>query len=145
MSIDKKLEDVVYYLIDRAMREAHQYTKQVLKEQKFGVTKDQWILIKRISEEEGISQIDLATSTFKEPAAVTRMIDLLEKKNLVERRADFADRRAYKIHLTQEGVTLVRRMTPHIQAIRHKGLAGLSEEEIDRLKRTMEKIYQNFK
>lgn len=142
---DKKLKDVAYYWIERAMREVTQQTKQLFKEQKFGITKDQWILLKRISEVNGISQVDLANSTFKEPAAVTRMIDILERKKLVERKVMIGDRRAYEIHLTSNGLQLVNKMTPFIQELRAKGLSGLSEDEINSLKRIMDKIYHNFK
>ena len=84
---DIQLSDVIYFLTERMMRQAKEVTKVHFKENGFGVTLDQWLVLKRISEVPGIAQIDIANSTFKDPAAVTRILDILERKALVERQA----------------------------------------------------------
>ena len=68
---DQPLENVLFFTIDRMMRRSKEITLQIFKEHQFPVTVDQWILLKRISEQNGLSQRTLADSTFKDPAAVT--------------------------------------------------------------------------
>jgi MarR family transcriptional regulator, organic hydroperoxide resistance regulator len=145
MAIDKKLEDVVYYRIERVMRQVKVYTRQVIKQQEFGVTIDQWLILKRISESpEGLTQIELSNGIFKDPAAVTRILNALEKMALVSREVSPGDRRSFQLHLTPQGKTLVSQMTPTVQDIRAKGLQHLSEEEIEQLKKLLDKMYFNF-
>ncbi|MEO0581050.1 MAG: MarR family transcriptional regulator [Bacteroidota bacterium] len=142
---DKDLEDVVYFRIERTMRRVKAHTRKVLKAHNFGVTIDQWITLKRLSEvPDGISQMELAASTFKDPAAITRILDHLVKKELVLRQTVAHDRRTLNLQLSEKGWALVRRMTPHVQAIRQKGVNLLSSEEAEDLKSILDKIYHSM-
>lgn len=141
---DKKLEEVVYFLAERMMRRAKEYSKQQFKKEKIDLTIDQWIILKRVSEEIGISQVEIAISTFKDPAAVTRILDILVKKELVKRISKPDDRRAFEIHLTKMGAKLVNKVIPLAQKTRQKGLEGLSDRELKVLKKALKKIHDNF-
>ncbi|MDB4083164.1 MarR family transcriptional regulator, partial [Vicingaceae bacterium] len=74
-------------------------------------SKEQWSVLERISKEEGSNQKDIAKDTFKDPAALTRMLDLLAEKGFVQRKASKNDRRTFDVHLTVEGSRLVNRMS----------------------------------
>lgn len=141
---DQKLSEVVFFLMERAMRLAKDKTKAIFKREKYGVTIDQWIILKRISEVEEISQVEIANTTFKDPAAVTRMLDILVRKKLVERQANPDDRRAYMISLTKSGKALVNKMTPKVQEIRNFSLQTFTEEERNQLKYLLNKLYDNM-
>ncbi|MCB0641507.1 MAG: MarR family transcriptional regulator [Phaeodactylibacter sp.] len=141
---DIQLSEVLYFLTERMMRQAKDLTKVVFKEHGFEVTLDQWLILKRISEKPSIAQIDIANSTFKDPAAVTRILDILERKQLVERQANVLDRRTYELHLTDKGFKLVAQITPVVQDIRAQGMKDLSPAEIETTKTVMRKMYQNL-
>lgn len=141
---DTRLSDVIYFHLERTMRRVKEHTRELFKEEGFDITIDQWVLLKRIGEVQDITQIDLANSTFKEPAAVTRMLNILEKQNLILRKRSEVDRRAFIVSLTENGKDLVKTMTPHVQDIRSKGLNNFTESDIDTLKRLVTKIYHNF-
>lgn len=128
------------------MRKARSATKVMFKQHGFEVTVEQWILLKRIYEEleTGISQVELANTTFKEPAAVTRTLDILQRKELIERLPNPEDRRAFLIQLSNQGKALVEEMTPLVQAMRKDAFAGLSNQEMDTLKMLINKIYDNI-
>jgi DNA-binding MarR family transcriptional regulator len=140
----ESLDDVIYFLSERMMRRAREYSKTAFAAQGFDVSIDQWVILKRISEEQGISQVDLANATYKDPASVTRILDILEKKGLSERRVDENSRRAYKIYLTTEGVQLVEKMLPLVQSLRAKGIENLTPEEIATTKSVLKKMYANL-
>jgi len=141
---DINLNDVFFFQIERMMRAVKDYTLSEFKKHKFQVTKDQWVILKRISEVDGNNQKEIADSTFKDPAALTRILDLLEKKGLVKRETDSSDRRTFTVHLTVEGSRLVARMTPIVQNIRSKALKGISKNEEHQMKEVMKKIVSNF-
>jgi DNA-binding MarR family transcriptional regulator len=138
------LDEVIYFLCERMMRRAREYSKTAFAAQGFDVSIDQWVILKRISEEQGISQVDLANATYKDPASVTRILDILEKKGLSERRVDENSRRAYKIYLTTEGGQLVDKMLPLVQSLRTKGVENLTAEEIETTKSVLKKMYANL-
>ena len=138
------LNEVLYFLCERMMRRAKDYSKAAFAAQGFDISIDQWVILKRISQDEGISQVDLANATYKDPASVTRILDILEKKGWAERRADEKSRRAYKIHLTTEGAAFVAQVMPLVLEIREKGAENLTPEEIQVTKTALKKMYASL-
>ena len=128
---DEALQNVFFFLIERMMKSVKEYTLAQFREHQFPVTKDQWVILKRISEIDGSTQKEIAESTFKDPAALTRILDLLEKKGLVRRHNSELDRRTFSISMTVEGRRLVNKMIPVVQEIRAKALKSVSQKELD--------------
>ena len=67
---------------------------------RFNLTRAQWRALKRLHRGEGMRQNELAEQLEMEPIAIGRVIDRLQKAGFVERRADPADRRAWRLYLT---------------------------------------------
>lgn len=59
---------------------------------------------------DGITQDDLAQEYSVDKAAVTRTVQLMEKKGLIVRKTDNADKRAKKLFLTQKAKALEKRL-----------------------------------
>ena len=72
-----------------------------------GVTRPQWRALTALSRHEGINQGGLAELLEVEPITLCRMVDRLEEAGHVERRRDPADRRAWKIYLTDRSRPLL--------------------------------------
>jgi len=143
MGEEKKLEEVIYFLIDRTMRMSRIYSQQKISSLGYDVTIEQWVVIRSIYENPGINQRDLSRSIFKDPPTLTRMLDLLNKKGFVERVRNEEDRRAFSLYLTREGQKLIAQLTPIIMDIRKEGIKGLSTSEIEIAKRVLNQIYKN--
>jgi DNA-binding MarR family transcriptional regulator len=72
-----------------------------------GTTRAQWIVLFRLREQEGLSQVDLAEVLELQPISLVRLLDRLVDHGLLERRPDPRDRRANRLFLTQAGRQLV--------------------------------------
>src|SRR6201991_3106127 len=72
-----------------------------------GTTRAQWIVLFRLREQEGLSQVDLADVLELQPISLVRLLDRLVEHGLVERQHDPRDRRANKLFLTTAGRQLV--------------------------------------
>src|SRR5215471_15458099 len=72
-----------------------------------GTTRAQWIVLYRLRQQEGLSQVDLADVLELQPISLVRLLDRLVEHGLLERRPDPKDRRANKLHLTRAGRRLV--------------------------------------
>jgi MarR family transcriptional regulator, transcriptional regulator for hemolysin len=68
-----------------------------------GTTRAQWIVLFRLREQEGLSQVDLADVLELQPISLVRLLDRLVEHGLVERRHDPRDRRANRLFLTASG------------------------------------------
>lgn len=110
----------------------------------FDLTVDQWVLLDCLRQEDGQSQNELAEKTFKDAPTVTRIIDLLCKKELTERRDDPTDRRRFKIYLTDGGHAKIKEILPVVIELRKKGIADLSREDYDNLIRILDTIFEKI-
>lgn len=72
-----------------------------------GTTRAQWIVLFRLRQQEGLSQVDLADVLELQPISLVRLLDRLVEHKLLERKPDPADRRANKLYLTAKGRKLV--------------------------------------
>ena len=72
-----------------------------------GTTRAQWIVLFRLRQQEGLSQVDLADVLELQPISLVRLLDRLVEYKLLERRPDPNDRRVNKLFLTAKGRQLV--------------------------------------
>jgi MarR family transcriptional regulator for hemolysin len=72
-----------------------------------GSTRAQWIVLFRLRQQEGLSQVDLAEVLELQPISLVRLLDRLVEHGLLERRHDPKDRRANRLFLTSTGRQLV--------------------------------------
>lgn len=133
-----------FFKIDTTIKKIRNALQKQLTEAGFDLTVDQWVLIDHIFRKQGISQNELAEMTFKDPPTVTRIIDLLEKKGLVERGPAAGDRRKFNLFLTKNGEAIYNEAFPIVADIRRKGWGSLSDSDYQHFVRIMDSIYQNF-
>ncbi|WP_423149388.1 MarR family winged helix-turn-helix transcriptional regulator [Rubrolithibacter danxiaensis] len=132
------------FLLDRTARRVKQYAQQQFNQQAFDITVDQWLVLKSLNDENDLNQSQLAELTGKDNPTLTRIIDLLCKKNLTERRVHPADRRSFTVHLTEQGSQKVAELSPKVSAIRMKAWENLSLDDFETLKRILNTIYTNL-
>jgi DNA-binding MarR family transcriptional regulator len=94
----------------------------------FGMTRAQWIILARLNRQPGLSQNEMAAICEVEPITVGRMIDRLEARGLVERRADPADRRIRRLHLLPAAKPILEEIWSYKDALHDEIVEGLSEE-----------------
>lgn len=132
------------FVIERTMKRIRQDLQRRLNEMQAGITVDQWVILDLLSRRDGIGQNEIADRTYKDAPTVTRIIDLLCKKNLATRERDDNDRRRFRITLTQEGKERVRLVLPTVLELRRQGWDGLTDEDYANLMRILNTVYHNF-
>lgn len=111
---------------------------------RFDLTRAQWRALKRISHNEGLSQTALAEELDMEPIAVGRVIDRLQKAGFVERRADPADRRTWRLHLTQRAHAVVGDMEKIANQLFKEAQRGITAADMKSLLSTLGMMKQNL-
>jgi DNA-binding MarR family transcriptional regulator len=132
------------FLLDRTARRVKQYAQRKFKLEDFDLTVDQWLILKNLSENELLSQSELAQLVFKDQPTLTRIIDLLTKKGYVERMPHPMDRRSFQLLLTESGVNKVKELKPKVASIREKAWENLNEDDFEEFKRILNTIYNNL-
>ncbi len=94
------------------------------------MTRAQWVILFWLERQPGLSQKELAEILEVEPISVARMIDRLEARELVERRADPADRRMWRLHLRPAAGPILADLIEERAAMHRIATAGLDPETI---------------
>lgn len=90
---------------------------------------------------DGLRMSDLASRVVLSPSGVTRAIDQLERKGLVERCVFEADKRGSLATITSEGRARLRKATDvHVQGIREHFLRYLSRNELEDLSTALQAV-----
>ena len=103
MPLDLKRQFIVQLI--ESSRLLRNYIDQRAKRR--GTTRAQWIVLFRLRQQEGLSQVDLAEVLELQPISLVRLLDRLVDHGLLERRSDPKDRRANRLFLTASGRQLV--------------------------------------
>ena len=106
------LDESIGYHVNMAGMLLKRELAGVFKAQGFDVTPEQWAVLSRLAEKDGLSQNDIALITFKDNANITRIVDKLQKKGLLERRAHPSDRRTWLLYITLPGKEIIERLQP---------------------------------
>ncbi|MEQ1498086.1 MAG: MarR family transcriptional regulator [Novosphingobium sp.] len=109
-----------------------------------GVTRQQWQVLVMLRRHEGVNQGGLAELLDVEPISVCRMVDRLQDAGLVERKPDPADRRSWRLFLTEKADDLLGQLRPLADGLEMLALHGISPAQRDELCRVLDTIRQNL-
>lgn len=135
------LDDSIGFLINSAGRRISQLLTSRFSP--YGVTPEQWSVLTRLCEEDGVSQKELALRVGKDQTNVTRILDQLERKSLAERRINPEDRRSFCAYVTNEGRKLQLILIPIEEEVIATVTKGLSLEHLTMLKQVLIQLINN--
>ncbi|RXM40760.1 MarR family transcriptional regulator [Chryseobacterium sp. CH21] len=139
----EKLNSIIFYNIDKAIRAYRNYAQRQLKTHGFTITIDQWLIIKAILENPGITQNEIGDLVFKDNASVTRIIDLMVKSEYIIRKVHPEDRRKTQLEVTDSGVKVIKEVQNIVEKNRKIALKGISNEELEVMYSALLKISEN--
>jgi DNA-binding MarR family transcriptional regulator len=108
------------------------------------LTIEQWSVLYHLWKQDGLSQQELCNSTFRDKPSITRLVDNLEKLQLVKRVASDSDRRINMIYLTRQGAKLQEQTLSLAEETLNEALEGISPEHINLCKEILQQVYDNL-
>ena len=109
------------------------------------ITPEQWTVLIYLWEQDGVTQQELCNATYKDKPSMTRLIDNMEKQNLVVRISSKTDRRINLIHLTRIGKDLEEKSRFVANKTLKEALKGLTTEELKISQEVLRKVFFNTK
>lgn len=107
------------------------------------LTKEQWLLLKKLHERNGQIQNDLAFITDRSKTSLTRLIGTMEKKGLVYRVGCEADRRVNRVYYTEKGKAIFAQAEPVFLEVIEQLTENLSEEQVELTIEALKQIIKN--
>lgn len=96
----------------------------------FNITTEQWSVLRTLHETDGIAQKDLSFRADKDQATLTKILDILEKNEFLERIPNPVDRRSFLIRITEKGKRLVEDVSPELEKVYAKVLEDIESDKI---------------
>ena len=108
------------------------------------ITREQLGILLLLSLTDGLYQTQIANILGKDRPNITRMIDILEKKEFIRREKDESNRRILKVFLTQEGrkrADIAKPLKDRMNTAQYK---NMTDEEILTLINLLQKVRKNI-
>ena len=108
------------------------------------LSKEQMIVLKKLHENDGLIQNELAFLTLRDKSSLARLLAKMERKNYISREQDDFDRRVNRVFLTEAGRIAFNRTRPIIVGLKEIMEKNITEEEIFQLINTLQRIQHNI-
>jgi len=136
--------DCPYYLISRATLAVTSHLKKGFANEGIGTIKPAYLsVLLSLWNEDGLKANELGKRAGLEPSTMTGLLDRMERDGLVKREPDPNDRRAHRIHLTQEGVDAEVPATKAVSSTLDKAFSTIGKKDIEITKNVLRTILLN--
>lgn len=110
----------------------------------YDISLEQWAILTRAYMMEGSNQKNLAETSSKDRAAVTRILNILESKGLVERKHSPNDKREFLIYLTADGHNLYNKTSVIMTRSLREINSIFNQNELECMKNSLRKLLSNL-
>lgn len=108
------------------------------------VSRDQYIVLRKLSEEDGQMQNDLALATDRDKSSLTRLLTTMERKGYIQRISCPHDKRVKKVFITTYGESTIAGCLPILKRIANSSEKDIDKKEIERAIKTLKKVHLNL-
>lgn len=137
-------EQSLFLLIKRTSKAFREKLNQNFAKAGHDVTSEQWRILRCLWQKDGQRQQDLADVVNKDKTCITRIIDSMEKRDLVVRIPDRLDRRQNLIYLTNKGKKLQEELMQIFINTSIEAQKSIDPEQLSIFRKVLEEIYNNL-
>lgn len=109
-----------------------------------GLHPGQEVVLKALSDKDGLTMSELASELGVQPPTVTKMVTRLAAYGFVERQTSPTDGRLARVFLTEPGRALISDVDRMWKRLEKEALAGLDDKDRKRLRKYLRKIEKNL-
>jgi DNA-binding MarR family transcriptional regulator len=138
------LEEALGYWVARAYLESRTQMYRRFKRHGVDLTPEQWMVLVRLWQNEGMTQSALAERTFRDLPTMSRILTIMERNGLVTRKKDVSDGRARLVYLSDTGRNLRRLLVPEARQMVEEVLQGIPDADVIVTRRTLQRMLANL-
>lgn len=139
----KKQQEALGYVLGTAANALRNRMHHSFVEAGHDITAEQGIMLINLWVRNGLNQQHLADITHRDKTSVTRLIDGLEKRDLVIRVSDKNDRRQKLLYLTPKGDSLITKLLAISEKVQRKAAHNIPPGELETCKKVLRIIREN--
>jgi DNA-binding MarR family transcriptional regulator len=135
------LTDSIGFLINRVRNDLNAEMDSALKD--FGLTVQQMAILLALEAGLAATPFELAKLSGADSGLMTRLLDKLERRSLIERARSVEDRRVVNLTVTPHGKEVAARLPAIISGVLNARLREFSEEEFTEMRRLLRKFLEH--
>ena len=143
-TFEKVIDTSIAYLVGRTSRSIIKRLTKKFIDAGFDVSYEQWSILVHLYRKDGQTQQELSNIAVKDKAAITRLLNVLEKKNIVLRIPDRSDKRSKLVYLTHKAKEFKSDLIAVVEDLLAEAEHAICAEEMNQCKATLNKIFSNF-
>lgn len=132
------LRDSIGYLLKRSQRLMQERIEGLFEQQ--GFTLQQWVVLMYVRDGLAVTIADICRDLHHDSGAMTRLVDQLESRKLIERRRSEDDRRVVELSLTAAGTEVLETLVPIACDALNTALEGFSRDEVKLLQSMLRRL-----
>ncbi len=141
---DRVIDSSIGYLVGRTSRAIIKRLTKKFGDAGFDVSYEQWSILIHLYRRDGQTQQELSNIAVKDKAAITRLLNVLEKKNIVLRIPDRTDKRSKLVYLTNKAKAFREELMALVEEMLLEAEQEISQGEMEQCRSTLNKIFSNF-
>ena len=126
-------EESVAPWLGKTVKIVEYFLHEELLKQDLDLTKEQMIVLKKLHEQDGRNQNELAFLTLRDKSSLTRLLSKMEAKEYIVRKQSAADRRVNNVYITPLGKMVYDKTRPIIQKMIERMEHNITEDEIQQM------------
>lgn len=138
------VENAIGLWIHRVYQAQRNEMFRVFREHGEDVTPEQWSVLIKLWERDGRPQSELSEMTFRDAPTMSRIVDGMVARELIERRPNPEDGRVRLVHLTRYGRALQKKLVPLAEQIVATMVEGVDERALVTTRDTLRRMFANF-
>jgi len=139
-----KFDKTVLPCLGKTAKLAGYYFIDTFHENGIDLSKEQWIVLKKLNDKNGQTQNDLALITNRSKTSLTRLINTMEKKNLVFRKLSKEDKRINHIHLSELGKKTYLTSLPVLKKLMSNLQENINQKDLATTIEVLDQIQNNI-
>jgi len=120
------------------------YGSRLLSQKSFDFSMEQILVLKILEDEEGLHLTQLAEKCERDKTTITRMINGLERRNLVVKVPSETDSRQKSIYLTHLGKEKIGELAPLTEEIQKIAFGGIDPDHIKLAQDVLNRVTNNL-
>lgn len=108
------------------------------------LTKEQMVVLKKLHDQDGLNQNELAFLTLRNKSSLTRLLTKMENKKYITRKQSVEDKRINRVYITQLGRDIFQKTKPVMGGLIKQMEKNISESEKHQIIKILKKIQLNL-
>lgn len=138
------LEENLLPWLSRVLKSYSKVVMDEFEKRNIQVSRDQYIVLRKLSEEDGQMQNDLALATDRDKTSLTRLLTTMERKGHIRRVSCPHDKRVKKVFITESGKDTIKNCLPVLKHIADTSEADIDKKEIESAIKILKKVHLNL-